>query len=405
MRKNIELKTIGIYILLFALTIFTIQQIWIKDLLNSINFLYWDAEHYNFIRENGYQGYRVAFFPLFPLIWRFFSVGTYGIVLINVIIYLSSFYILVKTLKIRSVSEIAIYLSIPSFIFFYLPYSESIFFLCSILILIGLKSNKDNFVYVGLFFAILSRPAFSVFIPALIIAEILNKNKDKIYLRIGIYLIITIIGVMIVAIIQYMDTGEWFKFFSAQKGWGNKLQIPKIPLTSWAGGFIVRTDGFAFLIGLLAGGYLTALIFNFNRLREKMISKEVIFSLAYLGGITLSVLLFRGGSLFSLNRFVFATPFIIVVINYWINQEFRFKNKQLYLIFGLVFLLWMLFGSYVHIQAIIKFTLLSLYVLLLFAIKSDNHLIKKYSFLLLIITNFTFQIIFYLRFLSGGWIG
>ena len=405
MRKYIELKIIGIYILLFVLTIFTIQQTWIKDLLDSANFLYWDAEHYNFIKENGYQGYRVAFFPLLPLIWRFFSFSIYGIAFINVIIYLSSFYILIKTLKITSASEIAIYLSIPSFIFFYLPYSESMFFLCSLLILIGLKNNKENLVYAGLFFAILSRPAFTIFIPALIITEILNRPKDKIYFRIGIYLIITLIGLIVVGIIQYIDTDEWFKFFSAQKGWGNELQIPKIPLTSWAGGFIVRTDGFAFLIGILAGSYLTALIFKFNCLREKIISKEVIFSLAYLGGITLSVLLFRGGSLFSLNRFVFATPFIIVVLNYWINQEFHFRNKQLFIIFGIVFLFWMLFGSYVHIQEIIKFTLLSLYVILLFALKSDNQFIKKYSFLVLIFTNFTFQIIFYLRFLSGGWIG
>jgi hypothetical protein len=257
----------------------------------------------------------------------------------------------------------------------------------------------------GLFFSILARPAFTVFIPAIIIAELLYKGRAKIYPRIGIHILLTLVGLTLVSIIQYRDTGEWFKFFSAQKGWGNELQIPKLPLTSWAGGFIVRLDGFAFLIGVIAGSYLLGLILKLKRFRESIVPKEVVFSLAYLGGITLSVLIFRGGSLFSLNRFVFATPFILVVLNYWITEKLHFKNKQLLFIFGLIFTFWLLFGSYVHIQQILKFTLLSLYAILLFAIKSDNQRTSKLSYGILIFTNVVFQIIFYLRFLTGDWVG
>jgi hypothetical protein len=405
MRKYLEQKTIGIYILFFVMILITIQQIWFKNLFDSTNFLNWDAEHYSYISKNGYAGFRIAFFPLFPLIWKFLSVGVFGIILINSVLFLSSFYILIKILKITSATEILLYLSIPSFIFFYLPYTESLFFLCSVLIIIGLKNNRANLIYIGLFFAVLSRPAFTIFIPALIITELFNKNPEKKYFRINMCILITLLGLILVGIIQYIDTGEWFQLFSIQKEWGNRLQIPQLPLTSWAGGFIVRTDGFAFLIGVLAGGYLTAFIFNFKKLKKKIISKEVVFSLAYLAGITLSVLLFRGGSLFSLNRFVFATPFIIVALNYWIKQALNFNLKQLLLIFGLLFLFCMLFGSYVHILAILKFTLWSLYVILLFTLKSNKPFIQKASFILLISLNFTFQIIFYLRFLSGEWVG
>jgi hypothetical protein len=405
MRKNIELKTIVLYIILFVLTVITLHQICLKDLFESTNFLNWDAEHYNYIKENGYLGFRVAFFPLFPLVWRFLSVGEFGIVIVNAIVFLLSFYILIEKLNIKRAEEILLYLSIPSFIFFFLPYSESIFFLCSTIILLGLKNNKDYLIYIGLFLAILSRPAFTIFIPALVITEFLNNNRDKKYLRIGIYSFLSLLGLLLVGIIQFYDTGEWFNFFSVQKGWGNQFQIPKLPLTSWAGGFIVRTDGFALLIGVLSGGFLSALILKLKWIKGNIPPKEVIFSLAYLGGITLSVLLFRGGSLFSLNRFVFATPFIIVVINYWITQQINLRIKQLYLIYGLIFIFWLLFGSYVHIQQIIKFALLSLYAILMFAIKSDNEMIRKYSLILLIILNFTFQVIFYLRFLNGEWVG
>ena len=407
MKNKVGSKTFAflIYMLLFILTLVGIQQIWSSDLFDKINFLNWDANHYNFIKEKGYKDFRLAFFPLFPIIWRFLDVGVYTIILINSLIFFISFYLLLKNLEIKKVKEILMYLSIPSFVFFYLPYSESIFFLCSLIIILGLKNNKNYLVYIGLFLSILCRPAFTVFIPALIIMQLLNRNKEKISLTIGFYLLVSILGIISVGIIQFYDSGEWFKFFSEQKNWGNHLQIPKLPLTSWAGGFIVRTDGFAFLIGVLSGSFLTALILKLKWVKDAVLPKEVIFSLAYLGGITIAVLLFRGGSLFSLNRFVFATPFIIVVLNYWIKQQFNLKIKKLLLIFGLIFIFWFLFGSYVHIQQILKFGLLSVYATLIFALKSDKETIRKHSLILLIIINFSFQIIFYIRFLNGNWVG
>jgi len=406
-KKIIEIPTfgIGIYALLFILALVGAQQIWFSELFDKMNFLNWDAEHYHFIKENGYQGFRVAFFPLFPLIWRLSSVGVYGIVILNGLTFLISFYLLLKNLEIKRGELILMYLSIPSFIFFYLPYSESIFFLCSVIILSGLKNDKDYLVFIGLLLSTLSRPAFTVFIPALLITELLSKRAGRIYFRIGYYLLLSFLGLLIVGIIQFFDTGEWFKFFRAQEGWGNHLQMPKLPLTSWAGGFIAKTDGFAFLIGVIAGGYLSALILKLKWIKGLMPHREVIFSLAYIGGITLSVLMFRGGSLFSLNRFVLATPFIIVALNYWTTQPINLSFKKLLLIFGFIFSFWFLFGSYVHIQQIMKFALLSLYVLLIFALKSDKVAIRNYSLILLTTINFIFQIIFYIRFLNGEWVG
>ena len=123
-----DIVAIFIYMLLFIVTLVGIQQIWSSELFDTIHFLNWDADHYNFIKEKGYQDFRLAFFPLFPIIWRFLDVGVYAIILINSLIFFISFYILIKNLEIKGVKEILMYLSIPSFVFFYLPYSESIFF-------------------------------------------------------------------------------------------------------------------------------------------------------------------------------------------------------------------------------------------------------------------------------------
>jgi hypothetical protein len=404
MKKYFELFTIGFYILFLSAILVTMQQIWFPDLLKSEHFLNWDAEHYEFIKQNGFESYRVAFFPLFPLIWKFLALGTYGAVLLNSIVFLMSFYLIVRKLKIKNSLEIVLYLTIPSFIFFYLPYSESIFFLCSTAILFGIKDKKYYLIYIGLFFAILARPAFTVFIPALIITEFFSEFRTKTWLRISIYIGISLVGVLLVTFIQFLDTGEWFKFFEAQKHWGNFLQIPSLPLTSWAGGFIVRLDGFAFLIGIISGGFLLGLIFKLKQFRNSVIPSEVIFSLAYLGGITLIVLLFRGGSLFSLNRFIFATPFIIVAFNFWIKSDFCITKKQLFSIFGLIFIFWLLFGSYVHIQLMLKYLLVTFYAILIFAMKSEIQFIRKWSLIALIFLGFTFQVVLFIRFLNGNWV-
>jgi len=404
MKKYTEIKILGIYILFFATIILCLKLIFFNELLNIKNFLNCDAEHYLWIKEYGYEGFRVAFFPLFPLIWKLLNVNITGIVLINGVIFLCSFYILIRDLK-TSVYETLIYISIPSFIFFFLPYTESIFFLCSTLLILGLKYNKTLFICLGLFLATLSRPAFTIFIPALIISELMSENKSKLFLRLNLYFSVTLIGILIVAIIQYNDTLEWFKFFSIQKEWGNELQFPKLPLRSWTGGFIARLDGVALLIGIFAGSFLTALLLKLKLFREIKITKEVIFSLAYLGGVSLSVLFFRAGSLFSLNRFVFATPFIIIVFNFWIKQNFSINLKQLLYIFVFIFLFWLLFGSYVNVQTLLKYLLLTFYVLLIFGIKSDKILQGKIAMVLLIVLNIVFQIILYVRFLNGGWVG
>lgn len=374
------------------------------SLLSESRFLHWDAEHYHFISEKGYEGFRIAFFPLFPMIWKTTHLSVYGASIMNALIFLLSFTGLIKLLKI-SISERLLFISIPGFIFFYLPYSESIFFACSILIILGLKTNDLKWVLTGLFFATLARPAFTVFLPALIIVEYLFSAWKPALRNTLLYIAVIGCGLLIVGYIQYLDTGEWFRFFSVQKQWGNYLQIPQLPLTSWAGDYIVRLDGTAFLIGILSGLFLLGFLLKIKQFRNHQISKEVVFSMAYLGGITLSVLLFRGGSLFSLNRFVFATPFIIVVIHYWLKQSIQIRLKQLMGLIFAVIAFYTLFGSLLHFHSFIMYLLLSLYIGLLFSIKSEYSKVRNLSIIALILLNLSFQMHLFFRFLNGDWVG
>jgi hypothetical protein len=194
-----------------------------------------------------------------------------------------------------------------------------------------------------------------------------------------------------------------------QQGWGNHLQLPMLPFTTWGGNMIVRLDGIALIFGVLSGVFLLIYILNLKVFKLSVLPKEIILSLAYIGGITLMVLIFRGGSLFSLNRFVFASPFILIVINYFLSIDIFLSKKQLFLIFLLIVLYWLMFGSYVHIQAFLKYFFVSFYVIAFFMIKSKNIKLSKFSYIVLILLNFTFQLVFFTHFLMTkgdiGWVG
>lgn len=409
MNKLIKTKSyvICLYILIFVSILVGIEQVWFGDLLKEPNFLNWDAEHYSWIRENGYKGFRVAFFPFLPLIWKLLHVNGIGISIVNGIIFISSIYFLSREFKFKS-TELLLFLTFPSGIFYFLPYTESLFFLGSFLVLIGLSKEKLLFILTGLFIATLARPSFIFFIPTIIIVQLFylkTAGIKRTLNELALQLLTIFAGLFIVLFIQYQSTGSWSSYWelSSNSGWDSKLfSLPQLPLTSWAGGFIVRLDGVALLFGGLSG--ILGLLYIFKVPDLKRINKPLLFSLCYLGGVALFIFL-REGNLYSLNRFIFAVPFAIIVLHHWINLELKLKRKHLLFILLAITCYWLMFGSYVHIQTMMKFLLVSLYVLLVFAIKSDCELIRKYSWLLLVFVNFSFQIIFYLRFLNGEWVG
>lgn len=374
------------------------------ELLTKTHFLNWDAIHYFDIKNGNYESYRTAFFPLFPFVWKFSMLGIYGIVVLNALLYLISFRWLAKEFSFSNL-ETLLFLSIPSALFYFLPYTEALFFVFSTIILIGLRKEKLWMILLGLFFCTLTRPSFTVLIPALILTTLLKPadwmQKTK---EISLYIGTTAFGILIVAFIQFFYTKQWFTFFSVQKGWGNQLQIPHLPLTSWAGGFIVRLDGLAFLFCVFTG-FVFLYYFIKHKSKNWRLPNELVFSISYLIGIAFIVLLFRGGSLFSLNRFVFATPFFILVLHAWLRYKNALTSKHMILLFIGIVAFWFLFNAHVHIQVLLKFVAVSCYFFLLFLVKAENPNWKVFWMWIFIGVNFTFQLILFTRFLSHQWVG
>src|SRR6266581_636352 len=93
----------------------------ILPLMNDANLCNWDANWYCRIKETGYyyiegQQGTMAFFPLFPFVWKLTMLNATGISLLNLLIFSVSFFFLARTLKLGFVSSL-LFLSTPSLLF------------------------------------------------------------------------------------------------------------------------------------------------------------------------------------------------------------------------------------------------------------------------------------------------
>lgn len=372
------------------------------QLFTESNLLNWDAEHYAFIAQSGYDQLRTAFFPLFPIIWNLTNLSALGITILNGGLFIFAFAALAREYQPR-LHELLLIAAVPTFIFYFLPYSESFFFMGSTIILLGYRKNMLPALFAGFLICSLSRPAVAVFLPAIVLTEFLTYSKgDKSILR-GTFSIAGLaIGLVIALVIQRLQVGEWLTFFQVQaEHWDNSLQVPELPLRSWAGLWITVLDGTALFVSLIAGYGLLKFILAAKSLRITT-ERSLVFSLFYLLGIGLLVLLFRGGALFSLNRFVFATAFFVVAAFYYVRQVQPFRS----LYFALaMFLYWLFFNSFVHIQTLLKYLAATLFNGLAILSFTAHKSLRTASLIVFFAGLVILQLYFFHRHISGYWIG
>jgi len=370
---------------------------------NSNSLLNWDAQHYFKIATDGYDHTRTAFFPLFPLIWKYWGMGLIAISAFNSLLFISSFAYLSALYKFNW-KLLLIIAAVPSFIFFFVPYTESVFFAGSVLLLTGYKKSDYRFVFVGLLVASFARPAASVFLPAIILVEILmRKSTTDAIKKISLSTAALVLGMAAAFAVHRYFTGNWLGFFDVQQNvWENRLQIPSLPLRSWAGIKIVILDGSALFVCLLSAWQL--LKWFIPNLKSFKIDQEkgLVFSLFYLTGIGLLVLFYRDGSLFSLNRFAFATAFFVVVAGHFGHQ--KFENRALFWILGML-VWWLLFNSYVHIATFSKHLLVTAFLALTVLAFHRSQRISALAMHLLFVGFSLLQLYLLYRHLSNLWVG
>lgn len=390
------------------------------------NLIHWDSGHYWHLKEYGYyksQGggdYQYAFFPGFPLLWRATHLNNIGIIILNFLLFLSSLFILDKTLKKVFINEstIPLFLTLPSIIIFFIPYSEALSFFVISISLYFLVSEKRLWAFLFLLISATIRPSFTFFLIAIVLVELFalirtRKTRDFL-LHLLLRVLPIILGTVFVILFQhFQDSPKWFQFYHAQEYWGHKLAFPS-ELKDWS------TLGFGINIALLVFmviplGVLIA--YATNSVIRKMpsdkteISKQdylFILSILYLVGISAFSLLFRQGSLHCLFRFTLCTPFAFIAlgigmskaekVNIWI----RLIILTIICAFGYFLLSTLAFSKTWHLDDSGFFLLASSFILGFSGLSKT-----KFKFLftsLLLIANAIWTAYLFNWYLNDGWI-
>lgn len=314
----------------------------VKEIPDNRNILEWDANWYRSIRDNGYQYIdgqqsNIAFFPFFSYIWKLSTLNNIKMATLNWLFCFFAFTLLKKSFKLKT-SEVLLFLSLPSMMFMYTPYSESLFFLFSVIFLIGLYEGKSAWILTGIFVSSLIRPTAVFYIPAIIFMQLICSGenlKDKLK-KAGIYSVMSVLALCIVIVFQWFVTGKWFIYFEAQtQFWKHHFTLPRIPFTTWDEAKLLWLDGLAFCFGLTA--LIFSVVWGIRWLFKKTSVKDsphsiVLFSSAFLSLTTFYVVFFdsrevtTGTTLLSLNRYIFASPFFIIFLWHFIKPLQRTKE-------------------------------------------------------------------------------
>ncbi len=325
---------------------------------DEINLIMYDAGWYDSIAKSGYvfkfqEQCNLAFFPLFPMTWRFLSLNPVTVSILNGGVILLTLSLMMRGLHL-TFDELLRYFVSPSLIFCFLPFSESFFSFSSALIIIGLYRNSNGLLFLGVLLAGLSR-SVSVFIIPMIFFAFLPSfiDRDK---RVGAFrnflllVFSALFSLLLVGIWQYIYTKRWFEFLTVQKYWNKNWQIPEMPLTTWGFEEMVWLDGTALLLTLLA--FLVSILCFYRIVRNVQSSvfhPGFLFSIAYLSIIGLATLFYsntsQNTSVLSINRYVFATPFAGYFLMGLRGFEFSLKTKVIIVAF-LSFTIMVAFGIF-----------------------------------------------------------
>ena len=398
----------------------------VNQVPNNYTIIKWDVGWFDSIRNSGYlfsnnSQSNVASFPLFPYLWKITGFTLIGISILNYLFFLTGIIIICNTFHLKQY-ELLLMLSLPSAFFFYIPYSESLFFLFGSVLLSGYVKKNSYMIMIGLFLCSLTRAVSLTFIPAIFLVEIFSNdiNKHGLIKTLKfslLYFSIVVIGIALVAFIQFKQTGIWFAFSKAQVFWAHHFQIPEFPLTTWDNWRLIWLDGTAFWVCILA---LIILIIKFVKQiisaknEVKYSNKAYLFSLVYLSFFVFYSLFYcgkdpnGGTTLICLNRYIFATPFFIIFFIDFIQSDNFSKIKYWgFLIFNILF--WFLFGLYKPfngwsmVSTLIYFLIISAYLQVVLMFNSKNFIEKWW--LGIYCLNLFLQIYLFNVFLNNIWVG
>jgi hypothetical protein len=349
-----------------------------------------------FIRH---MGSNTAFFPAFPYLWRYLHLNAWQISAFNLLLLFISVIWLCHVFKIDN-RAVFLFLSLPSQFFFYIPYSESLFLIFTAFILVGYYFKNITITAGGYLLGGVTRSAGNIFIPAIVLTGWVSERKS--WKAVLIFSFFSMLAIAMVMLMQYHQTGDALGFVHAQKFWGHRLQWPKLPFTTW--GKFIFLDAGSLMFGLTAMGFSIYIMYKRLIKREYFTNPAVFFSLVCLTGLTLLALAFKGGSLFSLNRYLLPSAFTLIGGAYLFKKAGNLSNRDLLYCGLIIFIMLISFHFFTHIRVILRYTALTLYLMLYLLSARLNRRYSAVFFVILYLANCFLQVYFLDEFFHGQWI-
>lgn len=342
-------------IVVLMLSFILFPNVFVKIFLGDPNPGFGDTPYYIGIAKDGYTNDpEWAYYPLYPISIRIFSSITSlplerSAIVVSIILFIISIPLTMLLFKkylssFQAYMFFLLYLTNPMIIFHYLGYTESLFSLLLVGLIVFL-SNETVRIEVRLISILiisillaLTRPVlvqivFSSLLAFLVLLS-LDRSKGLTYLFPTLFIVVGgVIGYTTFGVYALGSTGDFFKSFSVQSLWGKKIGL--YLNNFWARG--TTFDILALYVGLFLSIYLT--LFVVKSWISKSIPKNILisdyvfwFSFGLLISHVFIVFLTQDGDLRSLGRYVFSIPTTFLMF----GMLFRNVSSQTFSVVSIV---------------------------------------------------------------------
>ena len=335
--------------------------------LTNDHFENWDADIYRSIKdhlyskdEGIYTNVRGAFFPLFPLIWKFSGLNNIGISVLNYFLFIIALILLLQRfLKIDSKEKLIVFsilTSLPSIIIYGIPYTEALFIFTMAFMIIGHAQNKYWLYFLAALAMAMLRPASSFILLAIIAVDVLclfsHRNFILFFKTIAKKVTPFASGLVLAILIQYASSSSMSTMSEAQKYWDIGIGLFR-QISDWSlegfglnafSVFFVAFPALLFVLYILIQSRYFKSFFNKETLSSEQANRYYfLVSLFYLSGILVFIFLTTAGNLHSFFRFTMTSPAFYICMLVLLNYLADKKTKQAIPIFAVPFVLLILF--------------------------------------------------------------
>lgn len=292
----------------------------------------WDGSHYNFIKEEMYSDIKnFAYYPLFPLFWKATGLSTLGISLLNIFLFTLGMWVMFKIFKNNlSWKHLLLLLCVPYMVIFMMPYSEALYFVFIALGLYGILKEKYWFYFFGFLFASMTKSSSLLFVILFLCLEglyTLNHRSISLFFKRFLKAIFPVaLGMFLVMLFQWiMGAPSFFQSIISQKYWGKSLSLPQLPFSFWS------NESRSITVPFLCLYFLPMLVVLAREVVVALKSKQRIefdnwkyvrlICIVFLVGNVFTALFTQHGGLYSLARYLLATPFFVFLLFDTINRK------------------------------------------------------------------------------------